>query len=515
MRQRGGGGAKTDGRELAGKARGDDTYRPGERPSQALKRNHNAWRDLTEAYEELFRGIRALPERQATDVYRSIRAGFDVRTLLNQVKGGDLVLQLAVAPETRFWYELPYHAELPESLRQDNPYLDCLLYEATSVMPPAWAESSSPASIASNPEYRSLYVQPFHAAHTIDPRIANAKPSLWTSVCADDGLMRDLLADFFLCEYAFTSAFQKDQFLEDMAALRTEFCSSLLVNVVLAYACACCSKMDNRAEYWNPHTLLYRFFAEARRLWELEATEPCITTVQAGVVFNVVYNLCGLDEIGQVYRINSIALAYQLRLFEPIFDANDRTRRGKIYTAWMLFSWEAMYYHHLLLTIFEPLLDSPTSNEPSPQKITAESDRRLQTLFRLYYLRHGYEAMDFFIVIPLMFTSVKCLDAIDRTPPPPELETLRATLVLVASGLYTQRKNHYLAEVLYRVVRARMRPQEAELLKMAAGLDEEGEQQLLLRQKVRSHWPVSVIRKKEDLDSQILANLVKSLRVHA
>ncbi|GAM82987.1 hypothetical protein ANO11243_009730 [Dothideomycetidae sp. 11243] len=389
--------------------------------------------------------------------------------------------------------------------------------------------------------------------------------------------------------------------------------------------------MENRSEYWNPHTLLYRFLAEARRLWELEATVPCITTIQAGVVFSVVHNLCGLDEIGQAYRINSIALAHQLRLFEPIYDTNDRTRSGKIYTAWMLFCWEAlvafsfmqpplledplpmlppspvkdpgwygevwlkypssptllplhfahvfesrarfriimnrfctaaytdpggvgvpleeayalhtelakwyqdlpeplhprnivlpahlqlhMYYHHLHLTIFEPLLNTHTTIEPSPQKIVAESYRRLQTLFRLYYLRHGYEAMDLFIVIPLMFTGVKCLDAIDDNAPPAELETLRATLVLVASGLYTQRKNHYLAEALYRVVRARMRPQEAELLKMAADLDDEkGVQQQQLKHKVRSHWPVSVIKRKEDLDSQILANLVKSLHVHA
>ncbi|GAM82988.1 hypothetical protein ANO11243_009740 [Dothideomycetidae sp. 11243] len=185
------------------------TTRPGERPSQALKRNHNAWRDLAEAYEELFRVMRALPERQASDIYRRIRAGFDVRTLLDQVKGGDLVLQLAVAPETRFRYELPYHAELPDALRLDNPYLDCLLYEAASVMPLAWAaaDSSSPASTANNPEYRSLYLRPFHAAHTIDPRLINARPSLWTTVSTDDGFMRELLADLFLCEYAFTSAF--------------------------------------------------------------------------------------------------------------------------------------------------------------------------------------------------------------------------------------------------------------------------------------------------------------------
>lgn len=36
--------------------------------------------------------------------------------------------------------------------------------------------------------------------------------------------------------------------------------------------------------------------------------------------------------------------------------------------------------------------------------------------------------------------------------------------------------------------------------------DEKGD----MVQAVRSHWPVSVLRKKEDLDSHILTNLVES-----
>lgn len=82
--------------------------------------------------------------------------------------------------------------------------------------------------------------------------------------------------------------------------------------------------------------------AEAKRLWELEYKVPRLTTIQAGIIFNVFHNLCGLDEIGQAYRINAYALAHDMRLFDgPIQDANARVRRGKIYTAWALYSWEA------------------------------------------------------------------------------------------------------------------------------------------------------------------------------
>lgn len=103
----------------------------------------------------------------------------------------------------------------------------------------------------------------------------------------------------------------------------------------------CYQPLKHRAEYWNPRTLTYRFFAEVRRIWELEAAEPRITTIQAGILFNILYNLCGLDEIGQAYRIHAVALAQRLRVFDLTVDGEStRQRNGKAFAAWALYSWE-------------------------------------------------------------------------------------------------------------------------------------------------------------------------------
>lgn len=170
-----------------------------------------------------------------------------------------------------------------------------------------------------------------------------------------------------------------------------------------------------------------------------------------------------------------------------------------------------MYYHHLILTIYEPLLDVKTEREPTPTQIVADAMKHLQTLVRLYYLRHGFEAMDLFIVIPLMLAGYECIDAIDEQTSGPRLEVLRSTLILIAKGLYHQRRNHYLAEALFRVIRGRMRAEELALLKNTMRLDEDEEDERReMAQAVRSHWPVSVVRKKEDMDSHILRNLVET-----
>ncbi|KAK7973481.1 hypothetical protein PG988_007615 [Apiospora saccharicola] len=290
---------------------------------ETLRQAAHDLRDRGSANEEILQLLRNLPEQEAHDVLARLRSGASVSTIVNQVKAGDLLLQLAVAPETRFRYEFPYRAEMPSELH------------------PKHGQSNAATTGQGTADLQSLYLKPFHAAHMVDPRLSDARPSLWTAVCEDDVLMRDLLAVWFRCEYQFTSACQKDYFLEDMVAKRQDFCSSLLVNIVLAYACVCYPRFSNRAEYWNPHTLLYRFLAEAKRLWELEAAEPRLTTIQAGLFFIVVHNLCGLDEIGQPYRVHAITLAHELGFYDgPIKAPSEKMRQAKIYTAWALYSWD-------------------------------------------------------------------------------------------------------------------------------------------------------------------------------
>lgn len=110
-----------------------------------------------------------------------------------------------------------------------------------------------------------------------------------------------------------------------------------------------------------------------------------------------------------------------------------------------------------------------------------------------------------------MLAGSDCVEAINDQTPAAELELLRSTLLLVAKGLYSQRRNHYLAEALFRVIRGRMRPSELSLLKSTMKIDEsEWEERSNMVQEVRSSWPVSVVKKKEDLDAHILTNLVES-----
>ncbi|KAF5591473.1 nitrogen assimilation transcription factor nit-4 [Fusarium pseudocircinatum] len=589
--------------------------RPGETRSQALNRcSHNTSEGSSQrssVYEELVGLLKNLPDQDAQAILQRLRSGTDAASVVNQARAGNVLLQMAVVPETRFRYEFPYRSEMPKEFELNNPYMDSMLYEIASLYSEHQTSGTNlPGHLASlgSEEQRSPYLKPFHAAQVFDPLLSDVKVSAWTNVCDDDNLMRDLLTVLFRCEYHFTAAFHKDLFLEDMAARRKDFCSSLLVNVTLAYACVCYPNVGNRVEYWNPNTLTYRFIAEAKRLWELEASIPRMTTIQAGILFSVFHNLCGLDEVGKPYRVHAVALANQLRIFDTInVDESKRIQRGTQNLAWAMYNWETSlsafsfmlsplineppkwplpdpsedqsWYgeiwvkyplnHGLSSMCFgeviharsrfriimneycdvaysegskvgvdlayqlrerleecpmwlstcmkwvvdcaAPLYDAETTREPSPQRIVADSKKNMQTLVRLYYLRHGFEAMDLFIVIPLMVMGYDSIDAIKEDTPTEEIELLRSTLVLIAQGLYYQRKNHYLAHALFRVIRGKMRPQEIGLLKSSMALDRyEADPEPEMAVAVRSHWPVSVVKKHEDMESHILTNLVEN-----
>lgn len=118
--------------------------------------------------------------------------------------------------------------------------------------------------------------------------------------------------------------------------------------------------------------------------------------------------------------------------------------------------------------------------------------------------------MDLFIVIPLILVGFNCIEAINKQSSGPELHALRSMLMLISTGLYSQRRNHHLAEALFRVIRGRMRPPEAGILRSMLNLDKTKEEKQAPMQAVRSQWPVSIVKEQKDPEADLLKNLVEN-----
>ena len=206
--------------------------------SQALKRKHNELGARLEAFTELYQLLRAKPEEDAQGILQQIRSGVDPETLLRRIKESDLLMQLATNPPTEYCYEFPFMKTMPTWLQVDsNPYVYSKLYENTAhaLVKPKSESSCRQSSGYAN--WERIYRIPYHACHLAEPLVDRVRPSEWTRVTSNDGLLRRLLETYFLAEFPFQSFFHKDFFLRDMAAGKERYCSSLLVNAVLASAC--------------------------------------------------------------------------------------------------------------------------------------------------------------------------------------------------------------------------------------------------------------------------------------
>lgn len=263
------------------------------------------------------------PEHEVRDIVNRLRAGDNVETLVRSVQTGDMLLQLHDVPEEGHMVSAlnepvaisaldgspnPYHASPLSLAYSDETLLDAgsaggapsdEAGEDIEMSGPGVAENAAVSNIeAKMPKIpEPVYSTSSAKTQLISAHLDAAKPSEWTSVSSDNALMRRLLAEYCLYDYPFSPCFHMNLFLDDMAHGRIQFCSSLLLNSVLAVACHRLPDLFDRANFSNLQNLGYRFLAEARRLWDL-TTNHTLCSIEAGAILFAVYHDYSTDKGG-------------------------------------------------------------------------------------------------------------------------------------------------------------------------------------------------------------------------
>ena len=99
--------------------------------------------------------------------------------------------------------------------------------------------------------------------------------------------------------------------------------------------------MPNRADFWDPSNLAYKFTAEAARLLLLERDEYSLTTVQATIVIAIYHCRNGVDKVGWTYIKQAAAMAEDLGLMGYLDGAvRSNSRVSKSIAAWSVFTWQ-------------------------------------------------------------------------------------------------------------------------------------------------------------------------------
>jgi hypothetical protein len=98
------------------------------------------------------------------------------------------------------------------------------------------------------------------------------------------------------------------------------------------------------------------------------------------------------------------------------------------------------------------------------QDIVAQSTNQLESIIRIYYLRHSFEAYDQMLAIflvHLLNQIIPTLEQLEHGPSNVQTENsnaLLSTLLLCFKGLYDQSKNAYVAGLILAVMKKRVSP---------------------------------------------------------
>ncbi|KAK3330699.1 fungal-specific transcription factor domain-containing protein [Apodospora peruviana] len=141
-------------------------------------------------------------------------------------------------------------------------------------------------------------------------------PGTWTTITNDARLVQHLLALYFCWEYPTFASLSKEHFLQDFMAGRTRFCSSILVNALLALGCRFSNQPSTRANPNDPYTSGDHFFKESLRLFYEEEDHHTLTTIQALGIMSIREASCGRDSESWYYAGQSIRLAIEMGLHQ-------------------------------------------------------------------------------------------------------------------------------------------------------------------------------------------------------
>jgi len=146
----------------------------------------------------------------------------------------------------------------------------------------------------------------------------------WTTVTSDPELVMHLMNMYFTWHYTYFTTLSKSLFYRDFLLgkppsgthRRTEYCTPLLVNAMLALGCHFTSWPAARADRDDSATAGDHFFKEAKRLImeNDEHEKPKLTTVQALALMSVREAGCGREAKGWVYSGMSFRMACDMGL---------------------------------------------------------------------------------------------------------------------------------------------------------------------------------------------------------
>ncbi|KAH7135056.1 hypothetical protein B0J11DRAFT_575675 [Dendryphion nanum] len=328
---------------------------PNEKPSQAMKRKNEEMQGELSNLRQLYDFLRLRPEQEALEILRRIRTNPGVSTstqriqeLADFVRHGDLLNQVPAISTAAHNHESMTLPPIRMALASSDPTIFSNGYSLPYGLPPDGPTSqrrrhASDADVSARSDSQGSLPPPTsiqailqgtsfpQVDDTTDPRLEYA--TRWTDVTDDKDLIVHLMSSWHMWEYKYYYLLDWDSFLEDLASGRTDFCSTLLVNALLASASFQSSTVKDRSKPFTENVITL-FYKKARRLWEEAEGQDTITKLQAALLLFLVLGKHGRDKVGHSFLVEACRIARDLGLFRVASSSSQIKPQGVSFVKW-------------------------------------------------------------------------------------------------------------------------------------------------------------------------------------
>lgn len=259
--------------------------------------------------------LRALPESDSINLLHSIRSDDNNEGIAASLQT-NVRLPHSFGPQT-LESEFVQHLTHPDSAR---------------------AQSDVPSS---DPSLSPAHYRPNGEDHPSGGGITYQNPSFWFRTPPDPEFIEHLLDLYFTWVHPFYQLFSQDRFLMDFKRGETGHCSALLVNVICAFGCHYSDRLAARSDADDPLSVGEHFFAEAKRLLDLDE-KPSLTMVQALGIMSFRETSRGRDSNGYQYTGRCLRVALEMGLHLSVMSSNLRPAEfeARKITFWGVFNTE-------------------------------------------------------------------------------------------------------------------------------------------------------------------------------
>jgi hypothetical protein len=252
----------------------------------ALKRDIQSLQAQNNALDVIVASLRSLPEDEAV-------------TLLRQLRDDSSLDMIASSLRT--------NVRLPDSYAPQTLEADFAQHMSRPTSGMTTMDSMSSTTSLSRQESTDEAYPPSETGPPSEPS------AIWFRQAQDADLVEHLLNLYLSWVHPFYHFFSRELFLKDMGQGRTEYCSAILVNAVMAIACHYSDRPAARTDPHNPMTAGDEFFAEAKRILDSDE-RSCLTTVQALGIMAIRECSHGRESNGYSYAGRCLRMALELGL---------------------------------------------------------------------------------------------------------------------------------------------------------------------------------------------------------